>query len=147
MTRVSSNQFAAIEQPEVSGNLVGEYWGVLQPPTSYPKSASVSYNASTRDEAVDRLVERYGDCLQEIDPIDKLNLLAILSTWQALDTMGQNDPEEYETCTMTEAAGAHPVEISDALEEVLTDLENISDEAAFHLMVAISNQLVAEQKA
>lgn len=113
---------------------------------TYPLAASVAYASREGEQESDLLVEKYGEFLEAIDPIDKLNLLAILSTWQALDTMGQTDPEEYETCTMTEAAGAHPVEISDELDKVLADLENISDEAAFHLMVAIANQLVAEQR-
>ena len=112
--------------------------------TSYPKTASVSYNATYGDRAVDDLTEKYGDFLERISTEDKVNLLAILATWQAWDTLYQGDSEEYNQHDLLETERLL-YSVHNNVSEILEEIQDITDEASFGLMVAIANQLVSEQ--
>ncbi|MGL6122632.1 MAG: hypothetical protein ACRC1W_06340 [Shewanella sp.] len=109
---------------------------------SYPKAASVSYNATYGDRAVDALAAQYGDFLEGIAIIDKVALLSILSLWQHGDSQCVDD----DTFTLLDAANEYSCGVSEELYLVMELIGDLADESSFGLMVAIANQLVAEQK-
>ena len=113
--------------------------------TSYSNTSTVSYNASYQDDAVDALIEKYGDALQEISIGDKIHLLAILATWQAADTDYVSNPDYYNEWNLEQTSIIYPCETSEELDAVIALIADISDRATFPLMVALASQIVAEQ--
>ena len=116
--------------------------------TSYPKTASTSYNASTQDTAIDILIEQWGDRLEKAALIDKIHLLSILAMWQAADSDAEENPDLYDRWDLVDAMDNYPCEVSANVGEMVSVLHDnaVSDQATFSLMVALVNQVVAEQK-
>jgi len=50
------------------------------------KESQISYQSEAGSKCLDNLVARFGDRLEKLTAIDKLDLLAILSFWQSADT-------------------------------------------------------------
>ena len=106
------------------------------------KESQISYQAHSASECLDRVIARFGDSLENLSAIDKLDLLAILSLWQSADTveqalggvgmglgeyLGLNSELQHDT--------------SRNLDDVLTLLANCSDGDAMTLMVTLPQQL------
>ena len=106
------------------------------------KESQISYQAHVASECLDRVVARFGDRLEKLTAIDKLDLLAILAFWQSADT--QRMEAEMEPICLEEYLGKNQelqVATSQNLDEVLTLLADCSEGDAMTLMVAIPQQL------
>ena len=49
------------------------------------KESKISYQSPSASRCLDNLIERFGDNLERLSAIDKLDLLGILSFWQSAD--------------------------------------------------------------
>ena len=106
------------------------------------KESQISYQAHTSSECLDRLIARFGDRLEKLTAIDKLDLLGILAFWQSADT--QRMETEMEPISLEEYLGLNQelqVATSQNLDDVLTLLADCSEGDAMTLMVAIPQQL------
>ena len=108
------------------------------------KESQISYHAHALSDCLDNLVKRFGDRLEKLAAIDKLDLLAILSFWQSADT--QRMHEDSEPISLGEYLDLNPrlqVRASAGLDEALKLLwlADCSEGEALTLMVAIPCQL------
>ena len=106
------------------------------------RESKISYQAHSASECLDQLVQRFGDSLEKLTAIDKLDLLGILSFWQSADT--QRMEAEMEPICLEEYLGLnHELQrtTSQNLDDVLTLLADCSEGDAMTLMVAIPQQL------
>ena len=108
------------------------------------KESQISYHAHALSECLDNLVKRFGDRLEKLTAIDKLDLLAILSLWQSADTSRLE--ANIEPISLGEYLDISPglqIATSAELDEALRFLwlANCSEGDALTLMVAIPCQL------
>ena len=106
------------------------------------KESQITYQAHVASECLDRVIARFGDRLEKLTAIDKLDLLGILSFWQSADT--QRMEAEMEPICLEEYLGLnHELQrtTSQNLDDVLTLLADCSEGDAMTLMVAIPQQL------
>jgi hypothetical protein len=106
------------------------------------KQSQITYQSYASSECLDRLIARFGDCLEKLTAIDKLDLIAIFGFWQSADT-GRSE------------AGMPPISLSDYLavnqtlqsgttldlDEALEILGDCSDADALTLLVTLPCQL------
>jgi hypothetical protein len=106
------------------------------------KQSQITYQSYASSECLDRLIARFGDCLEKLTAIDKLDLIAIFGFWQSADT-GRAE------------AGMPPIALSDFLarnkpiqdattldvDEALEILSDCSDADALTLLVTLPCQL------
>ena len=106
------------------------------------RESKISYQSTSSSRCLDNLIERFGDNLERLSAIDKLDLLAILSFWQSADT--QRMEANSEPICLEEYLGKnHELQVatSQNLDDVLTLLADCSEGDAMTLMVAIPQQL------
>jgi len=106
------------------------------------KESQITYQAHVASECLDRVIARFGDRLEKLTAIDKLDLLGILSFWQSADT--QRMEANSEPICLEEYLGKnHELQVatSQNLDDVLTLLADCSEGDAMTLMVAIPQQL------
>jgi len=106
------------------------------------KESQISYQAHTSSECLDRVIARFGDRLEKLTAIDKLDLLAILSLWQSADTSRLET--QMEPISLGQYLGLNSelqVATSQNLDDTLTLLADCSEGDAMTLMVAIPQQL------
>lgn len=115
---------------------------------SYSKSCSVIQACGYDEPAIQRLTNDFGEFLEDLDSIDKVGLLGLLAQWQYCDSIAA-DGETLGNAAYNFRVFASGYEVGEqevldmcGLADLLTGL---SDNAAFDLMLAIANQLVAEQ--
>jgi len=108
------------------------------------RESKITYQSPNASRCLDNLVERFGDRLEKLTAIDKLDLLAILSLWQSADTSRLE--ANIEPISLGEYLDVSPglqIATSAELDEALRFLwlANCSDGDAMTLMVVLSNQL------
>jgi len=108
------------------------------------KESQISYQAHVASECLDDLIERFGDRLEKLTAIDKLDLLAILAFWQSADTSRMEaDSEPISLGEYLDVSPGLQVATSAELDEALRLLwlADCSEGDAMTLMVAIPQQL------
>jgi hypothetical protein len=106
------------------------------------KQSQISYQSYSSSPCLDRLIARFGDCLEKLTAIDKLDLIAILALWQSADSdcvKDENPPillNEYLAADQ-DLQSATSYELDEALEI----LGNCSDADCLALLVTLSCQL------
>jgi len=108
------------------------------------RESKITYQSTCSSECLDNLIERFGDNLERLSAIDKLDLLAILSLWQSADTSRME--ANSEPISLGEYLDISPglqVATSQNLDEALRLLwlADCSEGDALTLMVAIPQQL------
>ena len=108
------------------------------------KQSRISYQAATFTICLDQLVARFGDTLNNLTTVDKLDLLAILAFWQSTDT--RNLESDSQLISLGEYLSLCP-ELQDAtsadVDEALRLLSDCSEGDSMTLMAAIIHQLNA----
>ena len=108
----------------------------------FTQESQITFQAATFTICLDQLVARFGDRLEELTTIDKLDLLAILAFWQSTDT--GNLECDSARISLKEYLDLEPG-LQDAtsadLDDVLTLLADCSEGDSFTLMKTIVNQL------
>ena len=108
----------------------------------FTQESQITFQAATFTICLDQLVARFGDRLEELTTIDKLDLLAILAFWQSTDT--RNLECDSQQISLKEYLSLEPG-LQDAtsvdLDNVLTLLADCSEGDSFTLMKTIINQL------
>ena len=108
------------------------------------RESKITYQSPCSSRCLDNLIERFGDNLERLSAIDKLDLLAILSLWQSADTSRLE--ANIEPISLGEYLDVSPglqIATSAELDEALRFLwlANCSEGDALTLMVAIPCQL------
>ena len=106
------------------------------------KESQITYQAYTSSERLDRLIAAFGDRLEKLTAVDKLDLLGILAFWQSADT--EHQESEMPAITLGEYLGLNyelQVATSHDLDEALNLLAECSEGDAMTLMVSIPCQL------
>ena len=108
------------------------------------RESKITYQSPCSSRCLDNLIERFGDNLERLSAIDKLDLLAILSLWQSADTSrleANMEPirlgEYLDMNSRLQAATS--ADLDEALR--LLWLADCSEGDAMTLMVAIPQQL------
>lgn len=102
----------------------------------------ITYQADSSSACLDRLVERFGDYLEGLSAIDKLDLIGSLAFWQSADT--EHQQTEQPSIRFGEYLGIHhglQLATSRELDDALEILADCSDGDAMTLMVALPQQL------
>lgn len=106
------------------------------------KHSLISYYTSS--DSLNQLVARYGDRLERLDVVSKLQVIGVLITWQAYDTelaeQGENAPEQ--PYTLAEAIEDYPIDISSNALMALQSLNDIAPEDVIRSTIAMSHQLL-----
>jgi hypothetical protein len=77
MARVSGNLFTAIDQPDISGNLLDECWDMLQPPPVFRTCHKpLSYYADTPETQA--LMKEFGSHLQNLTQEEKYQAISAI---------------------------------------------------------------------
>jgi hypothetical protein len=106
------------------------------------KESLITYQAHSVTPCFDRLVEKFGDRLESLTAIDKLDLIAIFGFWQSCDT--EYSQSELPPIGLTEYLGLnHELQVgtSRQLDEALEILDGCSDADALTLLVSLPCQL------
>jgi hypothetical protein len=106
------------------------------------KESLITYQASQFPPRLDRLVAKFGDRLEKLTAIDKLDLIAIFGFWQSADT--EHSQNELPPIGLSEYLGLnHELQIgtSRQLDEALEILDGCSDSDALTLLVSLVHQL------
>ena len=108
------------------------------------RESKITYQSPCSSRCLDNLIERFGDNLERLSAIDKLDLLAILSLWQSSDTSRME--ANSEPISLGEYLDISPglqVATSQSLDEALRLLwlADCSEGDAMTLMIAIPQQL------
>ena len=106
------------------------------------KESQITYQAYTSSERLDRLIAAFGDRLEKLTAVDKLDLLGILAFWQSADT--EHQASEMDAIGLGEYLGLNyelQVATSRDLDEALNLLAECSEGDAMTLMVSIPCQL------
>ncbi len=101
------------------------------------KQSSIAYHASSH--GLDSLIESRGDRLLELSGIEKLQLIAAISGWQAEDSEAAEaggDPR-----TISEFVDDSSIEFTGDVLECLGHLKDCSCDDVLSLIVAIAHQL------
>jgi hypothetical protein len=102
----------------------------------------ITYQAYASSDCLDRLVERFGDSLEGLTAIDKLDLIGSLAFWQSADTEHQHTDQP--SIRLGEYLGIHhelQIATSRELDEALEILADCSDGDAMTLLVTLPCQL------
>lgn len=106
------------------------------------KHSLISYYTSS--DSLNQLVAKYGDRLEQLDVVSKLQVVGVLITWQAYDTelaeQGEDAPEQ--PYTLAEAIEDYPIDISASALTALQLLSGIAPEDVIKSTIAISHQLL-----
>ena len=106
------------------------------------KESQITYQAHTSSECLDRLIGEFGDRLERLTSVDKLDLLGILAFWQSTDT--EHQANEMPAIGLGDYLGRND-ELQSAtsheLDYALKLLASCSDTDAMTLMVSIPCQL------
>jgi hypothetical protein len=106
------------------------------------QQSQVSYQASTFTHCIERMIARFGDCLEKLTAIDKLDLIGILSFWQSCDTTyTENNLQSIGLAEYLEMEDSLKLGTSSKLDQALEILADCSDEDALTLLVSLSCQL------
>ena len=106
------------------------------------KESLISYQAHSASTCLNALINRFGDRLERITAVDKLDLLGILSFWQSADT--QHMEAEMEPISLGQYLDLNrelQICTSVDLDEVLRLLADCSEGDAITLMVTLPQQL------
>jgi hypothetical protein len=106
------------------------------------KESQITYQSYASSECLDRLIEKFGDRLESLTAIDKLDLIAIFGFWQSCDT--EQSQSELPPIGLTEYLGLnHELQVgtSRQLDEALEILDGCSDADALTLLVTLPCQL------
>ncbi len=106
------------------------------------KESQISYQSYSASPCLDRLIVRFGDRLESLTAIDKLDLIAIFGFWQSCDT--EHSQNELPPIGLTEYLGLnHELQVgtSRQLDEALEILDGCSDADALTLLVSLVCQL------
>ncbi|MCY7277259.1 MAG: hypothetical protein LH702_26895 [Phormidesmis sp. CAN_BIN44] len=106
------------------------------------KESLITYQASQFTPCLQRLVNEFGDRLERLTAIDKLDLIAVFGFWQSCDT--EHSQNELPPIGLTEYLGLnHELQIgtSRQLDQALEILDGCSDEDAIALLVSLVHQL------
>jgi len=106
------------------------------------KESRISYQAHTGSECLNQVVARFGDNLESLTAIDKLDLLAILAFWQGTDTKRMEaEMEPIRLGDYLDWNVGLQSATSQNLDKALELLADCSEGDAMTLMVAIPQQL------
>ena len=106
------------------------------------KESQITYQASQFTPCLQRLVDQFGDCLEKLTAIDKLDLIAVFGFWQSADT--ERSQNEMPAIGLTEYLGLnHELQVgtSRQLDEALEILDDCSEGDALTLLVSLVHQL------
>jgi len=106
------------------------------------KESLITYQAHSASDSLDRLIAKFGDRLEKLTAVDKLDLLGILSFWQSADTEHQS--ASLPAIRLDEYLGLnHELQIATSrdLDEALELLADCSESDAMTLLVTIPCQL------
>jgi hypothetical protein len=106
------------------------------------KESQVTYQASQFTPCLQRLVDQFGDCLEKLTAIDKLDLIGVLSFWQSSDT--QREQSDMQNIDLSDWIGTNPElqsGTSRELDRALEILKDLSDQDTLDLLVALICQL------
>ena len=108
----------------------------------FTQESQITFQAATFTICLDQLVARFGDRLEKLTTIDKLDLLAILAFWQSTDT--RNLEVDSQQISLKEYLDLEPGlqdSTSADLDNVLTLLADCSEGDSMTLMKTIVSQL------
>ncbi len=107
------------------------------------KESLITYQASQYTPCLQRLVNEFGDRLERLTAIDKLDLIGVLSFWQSADTEAQgNDMQNIDLSDWIGSNSELQAGTSSQLDQALEILgDNISDQDTLDLLVALVCQL------
>jgi hypothetical protein len=129
------------EQSNSNKTIVGEDSLIM--PT---KQSQITYQSSASSKYLDRLIARFGDCLEELTAIDKLDLIAILGFWQSAK-MARSEagmpPISLSKFLAERMAVSQNLQSATTLDvdEALEILGDCSDDDALTLLVSLPCQL------
>ena len=106
------------------------------------KESLIPYQAHTASDCLDRLIAQFGDRLERLSAIDKLDLIGILAFWQSTDT--EHQAHEMPEIGLGDYLGCNDelqAATSRDLDEALKILSDCSEDDAMTLMVTIPCQL------
>ena len=106
------------------------------------KESLITYQTSQLTTCLSRLVAEFGDRLELLTAIDKLDLIGVLSFWQSSDT--QREQSDMQSIGLSEYLGMNSdlqLCTSRQLDEALVILKDLSDQDTLDLLVALVHQL------
>ena len=109
----------------------------------FTEESQITFQAITFSICLDRLVAKFGDRLEKLTTIDKLDLLNVLASWQSVDT--HNLERDLELISLGEYLNfCHWLHdsISSDTDDALKILADCSANDAMTLMVTIPQQLL-----
>ncbi len=106
------------------------------------KESLITYQASQFTPCLSRLVAEFGDRLEKLTAIDKLDLIGVLSLWQSADTTyTENNLQSIGLSEFLEVEDSLKLGTSSQLDRALEILDDISDQDTLDLLVALVCQL------
>ena len=102
----------------------------------------ITYQAYSSSPCLNNLIGQFGDYLEALTAVDKLDLIGILAFWQSADT--EHQQSEQPSIRLDEYLGIHhelQVATSRELDEALKILTDCSDGDAMTLLVTLPCQL------
>ncbi|MCY7272346.1 MAG: hypothetical protein LH702_01030 [Phormidesmis sp. CAN_BIN44] len=106
------------------------------------KESLITYQASQYTPCLQRLVSEFGDRLESLTAVDKLDLMGVLSFWQSADTEAQgNDMQNIDLSDWIGSNSELQSGTSRQLDRALEILDDISDQDTLDLLVALVCQL------
>lgn len=105
------------------------------------KESQISYQSYSASPCLDRLIVRFGDHLERLTAIDKLELIAILASWQSVDTVAQNNDEPSVSLLSFRELSINDRDYSRNVNDFLDLIHSCSDADALTLLVSLPCQL------
>jgi hypothetical protein len=105
------------------------------------KESLITYQANSVTPCLSRLVARFGDRLESLTAIDKLDLIAILALWQSVDTLAQNSDEPSVSLPLFRESSLNDRHYSRNVNDFLDLIHSCSDGDAMTLLVTLPCQL------
>ena len=106
------------------------------------KESQISYQTYSSSQCLDRLIAQFGDCLESLNAVDKLDLIGILSFWQSCDTTyTENNLQNIGLSEFLEMEDSLKLGTSFKLDQALDILADCSDADALTLLVSLACQL------
>ncbi len=106
------------------------------------KESLITYQASQFTPCLSRLVNEFGDRLEKLTAIDKLDIIGTLSFWQSTDS--DHAQSELPPIGLSEYLGMNSdlqLCTSRKLDEALVILQDLTDQDTLDLLVALVCQL------
>jgi hypothetical protein len=106
------------------------------------KQSQITYQSYASSHCLDSLIARFGDCLEKLTAIDKLDLISILALWQSADT-GRAEAGITSISLSDYLTRNKPIQDATTLgvDEALGILSDCSDADALTLLVTLPCQL------